>query len=209
MISGVKPYYNGWGAGVVMYRVRAWRSGANFTADHPPTTKSTPPGPASGTRTAAVGGILGSAVVVAEWGEIIRALPAASMPVRLPAIQRPVLGMRQMLSRHEGRSAPRPSRGCASRRALWPVPPRRRQAPPRGTRPTSSLHEERSAPRSRCGCGCPPAPRVVHPPRQTPIPGMRRTSLRHEERSAPRPMCDCASRRVWPPARLPRPRRPP
>ena len=48
--------------------------------------------------------------------------------------------MRQMLLLHEGRSAPRPTRGCASRRALWPVPPpnvvRHRRAE-RGRRPSS------------------------------------------------------------------------
>ena len=118
----------------------------HFMADHPPTTKSTPPGPASGTRTAAVGGILGSAVVVAEWGEIIRALPAASMPVRLPAIQRPVLGMRQMLSRREGRSASRLWRGSGCPLASQLVPPPHQHAPRHGTRPSSSLREERSAP---------------------------------------------------------------
>ena len=122
------------------------RSGAKFTADHPPTTKSTPPGPASGTRTAAVGGILGSAVVVAEWGEIIRAPLPASMPVRLPAIQRPVLGMRQMLSRHEGRSAPRLWRGSGCPPASQLVHLPRQHAPPHGTWPSSSLREERSAP---------------------------------------------------------------
>ena len=151
MISGVKHYCSGWGAGVVMYRVRARAVRGHFTADHPPTTKSTPPGPASGTRTAAVGGILGSAVVVAEWGEIIRARPAASMPVRLPpvrlpAIQRPVLGMRQMLSRHEGRSAPRSWRGSGCPPASQLVHLPRQHAPPHGTWRPSSLREERSAP---------------------------------------------------------------
>ena len=129
-------------------------------ADHPPTTKSTPQatpqGPASDTRTEAVGGILGSAVVVADWGGIIRARPAASMPVRLPpvrlppvrlpAIQRPVLGMRQMLSRREGRSASRLWRGSGCPLASQLVPPPHQHAPRHGTRPSSSLREERSAP---------------------------------------------------------------
>ena len=150
MISGVKYYCNGGGQGwLCTESARAVRG--HFTADHPPTTKSTPPGPASGTRTAAVGGILGSAVVVAEWGEIIRARPAASMPVRLPpvrlpAIQRPVLGMRQMLSRREGRSAPRLWRGSGCPLPSQLVPPPHQHAPPHGTWPSSSLREERSAP---------------------------------------------------------------